>query len=61
VVSLYRLLTHQDSAVKQYRIDNDECSDLDHRILGDCRGYVSMRSYLEAGFMATSASMIQIP
>lgn len=37
-----------------YRIDTYDWSGLDRRIVGDCLGYISMKSYLEAGFMASA-------
>ena len=38
-----------------HRISNYEgWSGLDRRIIGDCLGYISMQSYIKAGFMASS-------
>lgn len=37
-----------------FRISIYEWSGLDRRIIGDCLGYISMRSYIEAGFMASA-------
>ncbi len=37
-----------------YRISIYEWSGLDRRIIGDCLGYISMESYLKAGFMASA-------
>ncbi len=39
---------------KPHRIDTYEWSGLDRRIIGDCLGYLSMESYLEAGFMSSA-------
>ncbi len=37
-----------------YRIDTYDWSGLDRRIIGDCLGYLSMESYLNAGFMCSA-------
>lgn len=37
-----------------YRINIYDWSGLDRRIVGDCLGYISKESYLEAGFMASA-------
>jgi len=37
-----------------YRIDTYDWSGLDRRIIGDCLGYISMKSYIEAQFMASA-------
>ena len=39
---------------KPFRISIYDWSGLDRRIIGDCLGYISMRSYIEAGFMASA-------
>lgn len=39
---------------RTYRIDTYDWSGLDRRIIGDCLGYLSMESYLEAQFMASA-------
>lgn len=39
---------------RTYRIDTYDWSGLDRRIIGDCLGYLSMESYLEAGFFCSS-------
>ena len=39
---------------RAYRIDTYDWSGLDRRIIGDCLGYLSMESYLEAGFMCSA-------
>jgi hypothetical protein len=37
-----------------YRIDTYDWSGLDRRIIGDCLGYLSAESFLEAGFMCSA-------
>mgnify|MGYP003966944281 FL=1 len=37
-----------------------EWSGLDRRIIGDCLGYISMQSYLEAEFMASALVVAQL-
>jgi len=39
---------------RTHRISIYEWSGLDRHIIGDCLGYISMQSYLEAGFMASA-------
>jgi len=39
---------------RTYRIDTYDWSGLDRRIIGDCLGYLSMESYLKAGFMCSA-------
>ena len=39
---------------KAYRIDTYDWSGLDRRIIGDCLGYISWRTYTQAKFMATA-------
>ena len=39
---------------RTYRIDTYDWSGLDRRIIGDCLGYISWRSYTEAQFMASA-------
>lgn len=37
-----------------YRIDTYDWSGLDRQIVGDCLGYLSVESYLEAGVLCSS-------
>jgi hypothetical protein len=37
-----------------YRISTYDWTGLDRKIIGDCLGYISKESYLEAGFMASA-------
>lgn len=42
------------SGGRAYRIDTYDWSGLDRSIIGDCLGYLSMESYLKAGFMCSA-------
>ena len=42
-----------------YQIRTSEWSGLDRKILGECLGYSSSRSYLQAGFLATAVVVSQ--
>ena len=48
----FRLPNVQNGA--PFQIDTHEWTGLDRRIIGDFLGHISMKSYLEAGFMASA-------